>query len=125
MTRPGDAPSNGSPERRAVWIDCDLTATCDGQSAMQIRGDGGGVLQIEVTGKSIPSVGRVKARQAFQAAKLMVTTTGQTLEISIDGTPSLRLSPSTKPSGQVVAKTQILKLSKLFSASLRQLGWIK
>lgn len=114
----------GLPNRRTVEIECDLTATCDGQPAIQIHGDGDGILRINVTTDSIPSLGQWKIRQSISAAKLVVIQTRQTLEISIDDTPSLRFSPTTNSSGEVAAKIKVLKVSKLISAVLRQLGWL-
>ena len=122
MTPPAESESNrdaGGPKR--VVVSADLTATNASGVAMTVKTDGDATIRVDLAGDALNELPSISPRQATSMARQIVAGLQQTVELSIDGRPTLRLSPTTDADGRVRVRTKVLSVLSVAKSLLRRL----
>ena len=122
MTPPAESESNrdaGPPKR--VVVSADLTATNASGVAMTVKTDGDATIRVDLAGDALNELPSISPRQATSMARQIVAGLQQTVELSIDGRPTLRLSPTTDADGRVRVRTKVLSVLSVAKSLLRRL----
>ena len=122
---PGDeielvAPADPTERVRKLRIDVDLSGSVDGQSFTATTGDDG-TLRVDLPADVLAALPADNPQTTLALLRRTVVDTGQPIELSIDGQPSVSLTPHTGGDGTPRAKLKVLRWQSVVRTAWKRL----